>query len=383
MAAVKSYQVKTGRNGKERTRWRVRYHTPDGRQTDKKGFTTKRDAEQFAAAVEVEKMTGSYIAPKLGMVTVEDLSAPWLARKRSLAPSHYRTLETAWRVHVAPRWGTVRVADVDLDAVETWVAQMRESHGATAVIRSYGVLAGILDSAVKAKRLRVNPARGIDNLPTKTSKRHIYLSHDDVRRLATEAGEHGTLVLVLAYTGIRWGEAVALRVRDVEFLRRRISVHANAVQLGVEHHVGTPKGKEARSVPVPGFVLDALARQVEDRDRDTLVFGDGTNFLPRPKSDGGWFAGAVKRAGVQQITPHDLRHSCAGLTVSAGGSVLALARMLGHKDPSVTLRVYADLFDADLDRLADTLHSAYQGPTGGDLGAQAPSGIEPRAVKSL
>ncbi|WP_068000079.1 tyrosine-type recombinase/integrase [Nocardia pseudobrasiliensis] len=55
---------------------------------------------------------------------------------------------------------------------------------------------------------------------------------------------------------------------------------------------------------------------------------------------------------VQEITPHDLRHSCAGLAVSAGVNVLALARMLGHKDPAITLRVYADL-------AAEPMHAAY------------------------
>jgi integrase len=56
-----------------------------------------------------------------------------------------------------------------------------------------------------------------------------------------------------------------------------------------------------------------------------------------------------------KVTPNDLRHTAASLAVSAGGNVLALARMLGHEDPSLTLRTYADLFDSDLDALADVL----------------------------
>jgi len=187
----------------------------------------------------------------------------------------------------------------------------------------------------------------------------VYLSAADVARLADESGQHRALVLVLAYTGVRWGEAVALRVADVEFLRRRLTVHANAVQLGVDHAVGATKGRMVRSVPVPAFVLDELSLQCAGKAPDDLVFGvDG--YLPRPKSDGGWFAGAVKRAGVQPITPHDLRHTCASLAVSAGANVLAVARMLGHKDPSVTLKVYADLFDDDLDKVADALDRGWQ-----------------------
>ena len=113
--------------------------------------------------------------------------------------------------------------------------------GATTVLRAHGVLSGILADAVKSKRLSANPAEGVENLPRKTGKRRVYLSADDVYRLADESGQHRTLVLVLAYTGIRWGEAVGLRIRDVEFLRRRLNVNENAVQLGVSHAVGPTK----------------------------------------------------------------------------------------------------------------------------------------------
>jgi integrase len=214
--------------------------------------------------------------------------------------------------------------------------------------------AGILDDAVKSRRLRANPARGVENLPRKTSKRRVYLSADDIGRLAAES-KHRVLVLVLALCGLRWGEAVALRVRDVQFLKRRITVRDNAVQLASDFEEGLTKSRKDRSVPVPQFVLDELSAQCRGKNMDDLVFGDGEHYLPRPKSDGGWFAAAVKRAKVQDITPHDLRHTCASLAISAGVNVLALARMLGHSDPSVTLRVYADLFDTDLDAVAAAL----------------------------
>jgi integrase len=121
------------------------------------------------------------------------------------------------------------------------------------------VLSGILADAVKAKRLSANPARGVENLPRKMGKRRVYLSAEDVYRLADESGQHRALVLVLAYCGLRWGEAIALRMRDVAFLRRRLSVSENAVQLSVNHAVGPTKGRKARSVPVPAFVLDELS----------------------------------------------------------------------------------------------------------------------------
>ena len=350
MATIETYETSTGAK-----RYMVRYRTPQQTQTKKRGFRTKRDAQEFASTVEVEKMTGTYVAPKLGMITGGELAPAWLSRKESdVAPSNYRTLESAWRIHVKPAWGTTRVADVDLAAVERWIAAMGKTSGATTVIRAYGVSAGILDDAVKSWRLASNPSRGVETLPHKTGKRRVYLTVDDVARLAAESGQHRALVLTLAYTGIRWGEAVALRVSDVKFLRRRLSVHDNAVQLGVDHAVGRTKSRKERSVPVPQFVLDELAVQCEGRRLDDLVFGDGA-YLPRPKSDGGWFAGAVKRAKVQAITPHDLRHSCASIAVSSGVNVLALSRMLGHTSAKVTLDTYADFFDTDLDAVAEAL----------------------------
>jgi integrase len=270
-------------------------------------------------------------------------------------------LESAWRVHVQPRCGTVSVADVDVLGVEAWVTGMvRKGAGATTVLRAHGVLSGILSDAVKAKRLAANPCKGIESLPRKAAKRRVYLSADDVHRLADESGQHRALVLTLAYCGVRWGEAIGLRVRDVEFLRRRLNVSQNAVQLGVRHAVGPTKGRKARSVPVPTFVLDELSVQCQGKAPGDLVFsGPDGGYLPRPKSSGGWFAAAVKRAGVQAITPHDLRHSCASLAISAGVNVLALQRMLGHTSAKVTLDTYADLFDDNLDAVAVTLHSRY------------------------
>jgi integrase len=370
MARISRYQTASGA-----TLYSARYYTPDRGETQRRGFTTKRDAEAFAATVEVSKLKGEYVAPALGRATVGTLAADWLDRKRqAAAPSHYRMLESAWRVHVAPRWGAVRVSDVDVLRVESWISTLvRSGCGATTVLRAHAVLSGVLSDAVKARRLAVNPAKGIENLPRKTTKRRVYLSADDVHRLADESGKHGAMVLVLAYCGSRWGEAVALRVRDVEFLRRRLAVSENAVQVGVHHTAGPTKGRKSREVPVPAFVLDALSVQCTGRAPGDLVFaGPDGGYLPRPKSSGGWFVGAVKRAGVQAITPHDLRHSCASLAISAGVNVLTLQRMLGHTSAKVTQDTYADLFDDDLDAagvIMDSRYSAKMRPLGGHAGS--------------
>ena len=379
MATIEPYPTKTGK------RYRVRYRTPDHRQTTKRGFKTKRDAEAFANTVEVQKLSGEYVAPILGRVPLADLAPEWLLRKESdVAPSNYRTLESAWRTHVRPLWGQTKIVEIEPAGVERWIADMtRRGCSPTTVIRAYGVLAGILDDAVKTRRLAKNPARGVENLPRKTAKRHVYLSAEDVARLAEESGQHRRLVLTKAYTGLRWGELIALRVKDIEFLRRRLSVHDNAVQLGVDHAEGLTKSRRGRSVPVPQFILDELAQQCEGKTMTDLVFpGPDGRYLPRPKSDGGWFAGAVKRADVQAITPHDLRHTTASLAVSAGVNVLALARMLGHTSAKVTLDTYADLFDTDLDAVAVTMNDSYSPTSVAKMWSRGHTAGEEQAQKS-
>ena len=218
----------------------VRYRTPQRTQT-------KRDAQEFAASVEVQKMSGQDVAPAAGRVTVDARGGEWLARQTHLKASTARTVEVAWRVHVEPRWGRSRMADVEHSGVQQWVSDMTQrGSGATTVIRAYGVLAAILDEAVKDKLLASNPARGV-KLPRKKPKPRAYLTDSQVWQLAAEAGDKGVIVLLSAYTGLRWGELSGLHVADVDMLRRRIRVHRNAVNVGGPVVVGTPRRRRTRS----------------------------------------------------------------------------------------------------------------------------------------
>jgi len=358
MATIDSYETKAGK------RYRVRYRTPDHRQTDKRGFRTKREAQAFAASVEVSKMRGEFIAPADSRKTIGDLGDAWLARQTHLKPSAYRPVETAWRIRVRPRWADVRIGDVRTTAVQQWVSELGTGSdgvkpvGATVVIRTYQVLASILDDAVRDRLIASNPARGV-KLPRKPKKRPVYLSHDEVARLASAAGPYEPLVLMLAYTGLRWGEASGLRVRDLNLLKRRATVDENAVEVGRDIIVGTPKGHKRRTVPLPAFLVPYLARQCENKGAADLVFSDENgNHLRRPHTKSGWFDKAVTAAGVPRVTPHDLRHTSASLAVSAGVNVKALQRMLGHASAAMTLDVYADLFDEDLEAVASALSEA-------------------------
>jgi integrase len=145
------------------------------------------------------------------------------------------------------------------------------------------VLAAILDDAVLDRRLSGNPARGV-NLQRKTKKKRVYLSHDQVQLLSDSAGAQSTLVLFLAHTGLRWGEATGMRVSDLDALRRRVSVHENAVNVGGHIVVGTPKSHESRSVPYPEFLAIPLAASVRANGRPACSSGTGRRTSAPPTS---------------------------------------------------------------------------------------------------
>lgn len=264
MGSILSYEASSGR------RYRVMYRTPDHRQTTKRGFKTKREAELYLATVETNKARGEYIDASAARVTIASLGTEWLANQTHLKPSSLRPLEIAWRLQVEPRWGKVPVGDVRHSDVQTWVTSLSAGKSATTVLRAFGVLAGILDVAVKDRRVTVNVARG-SRLPRKVARAHRYLSHQQVHDLAIASGKHQVLVLLLAYTGLRWGEVIALRVRDVDFTRRRLAISENAVEVGPETIVGTPKNHKRRSVPFPSFLGDAIEEAAKGKEPSALL----------------------------------------------------------------------------------------------------------------
>lgn len=357
MAAVNAYETKQGK------RYRVQYRTPDGRLTNRRGFKTKRDALRFVHTMEASKLQGSYVNPADARRTVDVLGQAWLDRQKGhLKPSGYAVMETAWRVRVQPRWGHVALGDIKPTAVSGWLAELGQTTEDTKAIRAatikraHYVLAQILSDAVTDNLIPKNPAAGI-KLPRTTRKRPVYLTHRQVEDLAIAAGEYRPLVLLLAYTGLRWGEAIGMRVGDLDLLRRRAVVHENAVQSNGKIHVGTPKAHKQRSIPLPEFLVPLLSRACVGKDRAELLFGDGEH-LRRPHPVSGWFAKAVTESKVPRVTPHDLRHTTASLAVSAGANVKAVQRMLGHASAAMTLDLYADLFDDDLEAVAAALDLA-------------------------
>lgn len=357
------------------TGYRVSYRRPDGSKTSKGGFRLKRDAQAFADSVEVSKRQGAYIAESEALVTVGTLGRDWLtSHTAAVKPSTAHSDESAWRIHVEPKWGKRKVGSVRHTEVATWVAELSKEKSPTTVKRCHGVLAAILDGAVRDRRIMSNPAREVKT-PRKTAKPRAYLTHRQVERLAA-ASKYPDLLRFLAYTGLRWGEATGLRVKHVDCTRRRVNVEENAVIVNGRVQVGTPKTHGKRAVPYPAFLDEAIQRASEGKPIDALLWpADEGGHLAPGHAAAGWFAGAVKRVRAEdassamgakergekepptmpRVTPHDLRHTAASLAISAGANVKAVQRMLGHASAAMTLDTYAELFEDDLDEVAEAL----------------------------
>ena len=182
----------------------------------------------------MSKLRGEYVAPSLGKVTVGELGPAWLERQRGhMKPSGFRSYDSAWRVHVAPRWARTSASrSIRYTDVQAWVPSCRRALSASMVATVYSVLARILDDAVRDRSLAVQPGAWCE--AAQAPPRHnVYLTASQLDRLARRRpGRYRSLVLLLGVGGLRWGEAAALRVSDVDFLRRRIGLHRNAVTSG-------------------------------------------------------------------------------------------------------------------------------------------------------
>jgi hypothetical protein len=206
MATIETYSLGGGAK-----RYRVRYRTPENKSTDKSGFTTKRDAQAFASTVEVSKMSGTYIAPAAGRVTVGEVARQWLvSSSATVKATTMAKHQSAWTFRVQPRWGSVAIGDVRPPAIRAWVAELHASGvGAASIESALGVLRGVLESALDDRALIVNPAAGVKPPRRKLSKRG-YLTIPQVEAIAVEAMAvrpmYATVIGFLAYTGIRWGE---------------------------------------------------------------------------------------------------------------------------------------------------------------------------------
>jgi integrase len=287
--------------------WRAHFRDPAGKQCNRT-FARREDAQRYLIGVEQSKLSGSYVDPARGRVTVEQWAEQWLATKLDVKPSTHERYAGIVRTHVVPRWGSTRLADISHAAVQAWVARLARTSAPASVAKTHRVFSQILGLAVRDGRLVRNPADGI-SLPRVVTTERRYVTHSQVRALSEACGANGIVVLFLSYTGVRFGELAALRVGRLDLLRRRATIAESVTEVRGEQVWGTPKGHEHREVPIPRFLCEELGQHVAGKGREELVFTSprgGARRVGNFRRD--TFDRAAEEIGLAGLHPHELRH---------------------------------------------------------------------------
>lgn len=377
MATIEPYETKAGR------RYRVRYRTPDRKQTDKRGFRTKRDAQSWAAENTVALNTGTWRPAAAGKITVNAAAQAWLqAKTPNVSPKTVTAYEQAVkRIETVGTIGATRLVNVDHEVVEQWITDLSAhtvrdgvAMSPKTVRNTFSVLSSIMKRAVRDKRIPSNPCEGAE-LPKIIDKEQIILSPADVARMAGAAGDYADHVNALAMTGLRWGELAGLQVRDVDLAARRIRVNRQITENKGRLIEGPPKHDRRRTVPIVEPLATVLGERLEGKAGDELVFPTASGRAMRPgNARRDWFDAAATAAGYPELTPHDLRHTFASVAISAGANVKALQQALGHHSAAFTLDEYGHLFPDDLDSFVNTMTAKFTDECGQKVGTDEKTG---------
>jgi integrase len=321
------------REGARGSVWYAKYRLPDGRQVKKRigpawtgrgrapaGFGTRRDAEAWLAETLGQAGRGTLfgmVATGVTFATACDECLHWLEHERQRKPSTLRDYRSIIGAHLLPSFAEVLVEDITPADCEAWQSQLRM--GNRTKIKVMTVFFGVMERARKRHKLPHNPVRDLEK-PVQRKRVDIdVFSPEEVMALVRAAGseQDAAIFLTAAFTGLRRGELVALRWRDVDFARSHIRVRASYTEGGLT----SPKSGRIRSVPMAPDVATALAR-LGDRAQWT---GDGD--LVFPGTAGGFLDAsalyrryklALRRAGLRDLRFHDLRHTF-GTQVFASG----------------------------------------------------------------
>lgn len=345
-----------------RIRWRVRYRGPDERSRSAT-FDRRIDAQEYAAEIHSRIRRGDFVDPQRGRLRLSALWAEYdangMTHLRATTRQNYRMAAR----HFLEQFGRWPVAKIEHADVAQWVSELATTKGPETVRYSHRVLCLVLDYGMLTRRLSVNVARGVC-LPKRPPARERILTMAEVEALADRLGEDGDLVLAMALLGLRWSELAALKVSDVDLARRRVRIMERATEVGGHMDVSAPKSRaSARTVAIPPSLWPMLDARLRGKDPGALVF---------PAPDGGYLRNgnwrrrcgwteATTQLGLAGVTPHDLRRTFGSLARSAGADLRWIQKAMGHESITTTARIYAHLYDDELDAVAAALDGLRQG----------------------
>jgi integrase len=338
--------------------WFAKYRLPDGRQVKKKigpawdkrgrpaaGYFTKRTAEAWLSEVLDEARRGTLPGMvKTGATFADavDEYMRWLEQDRARKPSTLRDYRSIIKTHLLPAFGDMPLEAITTDGVERWAVGLTadgQMNNRTK-LKILTVLHGVMKRAKRVWKLPRNPITDVEK-PVQTHNTQIdVFSPEEVMALvrAADSEQDAAAYLTAAFTGLRRGELVALRWRDVDFVRRHIRVTASYT----ERSLTTPKSGKVRSVPMAPPVAEALAklnaRGMFDSDDDLVFIGTTGGYLDASALYRRYKL-ALERANLRSLRFHDLRHTFGTQVIgNPNVSILQLKEWMGHADIDTTMK---------------------------------------------
>lgn len=357
-------------------------------QRSKGGFRTKADALDALNASQRAFADGAYVGPQ--KLTVTDyLEDRWIPAMEGtgIRATTLRSYRMHTAQHIRPRIGDIQLQALTADRINALYGDLLTDGRAdgsgglspATVRRCHAMLRKALADAVKWQLLVRNPADSADP-PRPNNSGHVEMATwtaDELRTFLAHVADDrlAPLWTLLAMTGVRRGEALGLRWKDVDLETGRISIRQTLIAVGYDVQVGQPKTKRGRrSVALdPGTVATLRSWQARRQQeqmawgqsalaREGLVFTreDGDHLHPDRVSK--LFDGHVSRIMLPRIRLHDLRHTHASLALAAGVNPKVVSDRLGHATVSMTLDVYSHVIPALQEDAAAAVAALVSGP---------------------
>lgn len=337
------------------------------------GFATKEEAKSARDKARTEARTGVFVSPT--KITVQEhFEAWWEIKKEKVKPTTAENYRFILDRYILPKLGTQLLKDLTSVKIEKMLIELIQEHSESTVRLVSITLSQGLERAVKDRLLPLNPAKGIER--PKGKKRIVtpYTSNE-LRNLLGELESHRLFAFfrLLAYTGARRGEVLALRWSDLDFEKATLSISKNRTRIGkmVIEQDSTKGGDGKRIVQLDSetlrLVKDHRRRQIEERMKAGSLWQEANyiftqeNGLPLdPSTPYQLFKRTAKRLGLRSESLHSIRHLHATELLNSGVGVHLVKDRLGHSDISTTLRIYAHIRPEQKQEVADLFARAIE-----------------------
>jgi integrase len=337
------------------------------------GFATKEEARSARDKARTEARTGVFVSPT--KVTVkEHFEAWWEIKKEKVKPTTAENYRFLLDRYILPKFGSQLLKDLTSVKIEKMLIDLIQDHSESTVRLVSIVLAQGLERAVKDRLLPLNPAKGIERPKGKKRTVTPYTS-SELKRLLKELESHRLFAFfrLLAYTGGRRGEILALRWSDLDPEKATLTISKNRTRLGktVIEQDSTKGGDGKRIVQLDSETLrlmkDHRKRQIEERmkagslwQEGNFIFAQETGLPLDPSTPYHLFKKTAKRLGLRSESLHSIRHLHATELLNSGAGVHLVKDRLGHSDISTTLRIYAHIRPEQKQEVADLFARAIE-----------------------